>query len=136
MCLVSARSVSLQEEAGENAEPELLSSHVFEIRGLQIHLLVPGHVHRQAAGRHLSAFAAAVTEQGQRGVVQLHLHTQVVVCGRMVHEVVCTWDSTSEAAALGVVVVVQVGDDLREADDANSVRILVGPSSHAEGCSL
>lgn len=136
MCLVCARSVSLQEEAGEHAVPVLVPSHVPEIRGLQIYLLVPGHVHGQATGRHLSAFAAVVTERGQNGFIKLHLQTQVVVRGRMVHKVICTRDSTSEAAALGIVVVVQVGEDLREADDASSLRIVVDPSSHAEGRSL
>lgn len=41
-----------------------------------------------------------------------------------------------EASRPGVVVVVDVGDRVGEPDGAGSVRVVIDPSGHAEGCPL
>lgn len=41
-----------------------------------------------------------------------------------------------EVSCASVVVIVDVGDDCGEPDDAGFLRVLVGSSGHAEGCFL
>lgn len=41
-----------------------------------------------------------------------------------------------EASCPDVVVIVDVGDDVGEPNDAGSIRVFVGSSGHTEGCLL